>query len=74
MEKFTYTSKVDKKGNVSRYRCWFETFKDEDSGETIKLKRHELIKYNGEPVRFYGLSELKKMNKQQLASIKLKSK
>lgn len=72
--KYTYKTETDKNGNSMRYKCWIEVFKDEDSGKPISIKRHELIKVNGEKVRFYGMSELKRMSPSQRKSIQIKFK
>lgn len=72
--KFTYVTKKDERGNEIRYRCWYEIFKDEDTGEEVKIKRHEKIKVNGVKVVWYSDSQLRKMTKQQRQSIKIKYK
>ncbi len=71
---YTYKTVTDKNGNVERFRCWDENFKDEDSENVITIKRHQLIKLNGEKVVWFSNSELKQMSKKQLDSIQLKYK
>jgi hypothetical protein len=60
--KFGYVTETDKKGNVYRYRTYFDNFKDEDTGEFVPIKRHHLIKVNGKRVRFYSNTEIKRMS------------
>lgn len=44
--KFRYETIVQK-GVPHRYKTWVEKFTDEDTGEVVPVKRHELIKVNG---------------------------
>lgn len=69
-----YKTEVDKKGNELRYKVWYDTFTDDDTGEDIKVKRHRLVKVNGDRVRFYSNSEMKQMSRQQREAIKLRLK
>lgn len=50
MAKYTYKTVKTKGGNVHRFRCWTENFKDEDTGQLIPIDRHRLIKVNGKKV------------------------
>lgn len=48
--KYGYVTKINSKWHSVRYRTWWEKFKDEDTGNFIKVKRHMAIKINGEKV------------------------
>lgn len=50
MSKYTYKTTTTKAGNIHRFRCWVENFKDEDTGRLVPIKRSRLIKVNGRPV------------------------
>lgn len=71
---YTYKTEIDKNGNLMRYRCWKEPFTDEDTGEVIWVKRRELMKVNGEKVRFYSTSEWKRMSPAERDAIRLRLK
>lgn len=71
MKKYTYKTETDKKGNIIKYRCWQETFKDNDTGKDHVLNRQEPIEINGEAVRFYSDSELRSMSKSERKEISL---
>ena len=73
-KKYTYKSVTDKNGNVERFRCWNEDFKDMDTGKIITIGRRQLIKLNGEKVEWYSNFELKRMSVAQRKSIQLKYK
>lgn len=49
-KKYTYKTEIDVTGNVIRYRCWIENFKDMDTGNIVPIKRQRRIKVNGLPV------------------------
>jgi hypothetical protein len=49
MTKYGYKT-IIKRGVPHRYRTWDEDFKDGDTGKTISVKRHRLIKVNNEKV------------------------
>lgn len=70
-QRFRYEGGTDKKGNELRFRVWFEDFKDEDTGDVIRIKRRELCKFNGKKVRWYSESELRRMAPAQRKSISL---
>jgi hypothetical protein len=61
--RFQYVTKKDSKGNIGRYRTWFELFKDEDTGKFVSIKRHKLIKINGEKVVWITQQMKKKENR-----------
>lgn len=64
-QKFTYKTIIQENKDVTRYKCWKEEFKDEDSGNSVWIDRMELIKVNGVVVRFYANSEIKRMSAHQ---------
>jgi hypothetical protein len=70
-QKFSYKTETDKKGNVIRYRCWQEFFKDEDSGKLISIQRKQMIKCNGQAVAWYPNRLLKKMSPAERKAIEL---
>ena len=67
-----YETETDKKGNVIKYGKWLEVFKDKSTGDSISIERKELVEVNGESVRFYSDSELRKMSKQERSGIAIK--
>ncbi len=69
--KFTYVTKVDKKGNIMRYRRCIQYFTDGDTGVKFPVPRHKLIKVNGVKVQFYPMSQIKAMSAAERESIKL---
>ncbi len=72
--KVTYKTEIDKRGNVRRFKCWKEEFKDEDGGKSIFINRQQLIKLNGDKVVWYSHGELNRMTKKERKSIELKFK
>lgn len=41
---------IMKDGKAYRYRTYWQNFKDDDTGELVPIKRHQLIKIDGEKV------------------------
>jgi hypothetical protein len=74
MKKYGYKTEIDSEGNVKRFRIWNETFTDLDTGKDITIKRHRMIKFNGDPVRWYNTKELRQMTAKQRHAINLKIK
>ena len=66
--KYTYSTLKNKKG-IWRIRHWFDEFKDEDTGEVVKIAREEPIKLNGQKIRFYSDSEIQAMTPKEKRKI-----
>lgn len=48
--KFTHITEKNKKGDLVKYKCWDEDFKDEDTGEVITIARREAVAINGKKI------------------------
>lgn len=70
--KYTYKTVTDSRGNVERYRCWKEEFKDAQG--CITINRNQLIKLNGKKVTWCALHQFNQLSPSQLKSIQLKYK